>query len=265
MTSTTPRRHSARSKEENYERTLIFDVETTGLPQKTSDINKQPYIIQISFIVINVFKENTVSYETVVEYNEYIRINDSIEVSPKIVEITGITKEKCVRDGVPITNALCKFYKEYMKADRIVSHNIDFDSKMILFEIERNYNNLTRMGCEVPFAIFNRMFNKINNISIYCTMMEGRDVANIVIAYKQSNVSTVSATPLPRQARTYKKNPKLIELYTHLYPEREQPVGLHDSLVDTKVCIDCYIKLQQPTFTKLERLGCGGEEKEEGI
>lgn len=243
MTSTTPRRHLTRSTDERYERTLIFDVETTGLPQKTGDITKQPYIIQLSFIVINVFFENKVSYETVVEYNHYIRINDSIEVSPKIVELTGITKEKCVTEGLPIANVLCKFYREYMKADRIVSHNIEFDSKMILFEIERNYNKLTKLGCGVPFAIFNPMFNKVNNIDLYCTMSHGRDITNIVVEFKESiHVSTTQ--------RTYKKNPKLIELYTHLYPEREQPVGLHNSLIDTKVCIECYIKLQEPTFTK---------------
>jgi len=247
MTSTTPRRHSTRSKDENYERTIIFDVETTGLPQKTSDITKQPYIIQLSFVVINVFFENVVTYETVAEYNHYIKINDSIEFSPKIMELTGITKEKCLKDGIPITSILSKFYKEYMKADRIVSHNIDFDSRMILFEIERNYNKLTKLGCSIPFAIFNPMFNKINNIKLYCTMTNGKDVTNILMPFKE-------VLPLDlreSQPRTYKKNPKLIELYTHLYPEREQPIGLHDSMVDTKVCIECYIKLQEPTFTKI--------------
>lgn len=256
MTSTTPRRYSTRSTEENYERTLIFDVETTGLPQKTGDITKQPYIIQLSFVVINVSFENEVTYDTLVEHNYYIRINDSIEISPKIVELTGITKEKCLSDGVPISNVLYKFYKEYMKADRIVSHNIDFDSKMILIEIERNYNKLTKMGCGVPFAIFNPMFNKVNNIALYCTMTEGRDVTNIVIAYKQHTVlPVVIPPPQVRPHRTYKKNPKLIELYTHLYPERSQPVGLHDSLVDTKVCMECYIRLQKPSFTKSEEFG----------
>ena len=254
MTSTTPRRYSTRSMEKNYKRTLIFDVETTGLPQKNGDINKQPYITQLSFVVINVYFENEVTYEILVEHNYYIRINDSIEISPKIVELTGITKEKCLSDGVPIENVLYKFYKEYIKADRIVSHNIDFDSKMILIEIERNYNKLTKMGCGVPFAIFNPMFNKVNNISLYCTMTEGRDVTNIVIEYKQSSVSTLIPPPPPRPPRTYKKNPKLIELYTHLYPEKCQPVGLHDALVDTKVCMECYIRLQKPSFTKLEQL-----------
>jgi len=245
MTSTTPRRHFTRSKEENYERTIIFDVETTGLPQKIDDITKQPYIIQLSFVVINVFFENKVSYETVCEYNHYIKINDSIEISPKIVELTGITKEKCLTEGIPIANVLSKFYKEYMKADRIVSHNIEFDSKMVLFEIERNYYKLTKIGCSVPFALFNPMFNKINNINLYCTMAQGRNVTNILVTYNELPTSVIK--PI---TRTYKKNPKLIELYTHFYPEREQPIGLHDSMVDTKVCIECYIKLQESTITK---------------
>lgn len=250
MTSTTPRRHSTRSMvDENCERTLIFDVETSGLPQKTNDTAKQPYIIQLSFVVINVSVDtDVITYNTELEYTNYIRINDDIEIPPDIVKLTKITKEKCVSEGIPIEDVLCRFYREYMKAKRVVSHNIAFDSKMVLIEIERNYARLTRMGCGVPFAIFNPMFNKVNGISVYCTMMKGKDVTNIMITSKKPAAAT--AVALPKPPRSYKKQPKLIELFRHLYPEREDPVGLHDSLVDTKVCMECYIGLLKPSRTK---------------
>jgi len=221
------------------ERTLIFDVETTGLPQKSCELANQPYIIQLSFIVINITKENKniSGYQILDEYNHYIRIEDHIEISKKVVELTGITKEKCINDGVPITDVLYEFYKEYIKADCIVSHNIEFDSKMILIELERNYVNMMKIGCQTPYAIFNTLFNRMNGIRIYCTMLQGRDITNIIGIFKDNN-KTITQT-----VRTYKKNPKLIELYTHLYPERCHPVGLHDSLVDTRVCMECYIKM----------------------
>jgi DNA polymerase-3 subunit alpha len=234
---------------ENCERTLIFDVETTGLPQKNNNTSKQPYIIQLSYVVINVSVGTDITYNTELEYNNYIRINDDIEIPPDIVKLTKITKEKCLSEGIPIEDVLCRFYEEYMKANRVVSHNIAFDSKMILIEIERNYAQLTRMGCGVPFAIFNPMFNKVNGIIVYCTMMNGKDVANIMITSKKP-VAVVAAASLPKVPRMYKKQPKLIELYRHLYPEREDPIGLHDSLVDTKVCMECYIGLLKPSRTK---------------
>lgn len=221
------------------ERTLIFDVETTGLPQKISVLANQPYIIQLSFIVINTTKinNNILDYQILQEYNCYIRIDDHIEVPNKVVELTGITKEKCIAVGIPITEVLYEFYKEYVKADCVVSHNIEFDSKMILFEMERNYVNMMNIGCQTPYAIFNPLFNRMNGTRIYCTMLKGRDITNIIGVFKDNKTTST------QQVRTYKKNPRLIELYTHLYPDRSHPIGLHDSLVDTRVCMECYIKM----------------------
>jgi hypothetical protein len=44
-----------------------------------------------------------------------------------------------------------------------------------------------------------------------------------------------------RVTRKYKKNPKLSELYFKLF--NQVPLGLHDALVDTEVCLKCYIQL----------------------
>lgn len=250
------------------ERTLIFDVETTNLPQSTNDITKQPYITQLSFEVINVFKEvgKPVMYESVrEEFNHYIAIPDDVIIPAKIVKLTGITNEICKNQGIPIESALFEFYNEYVSSNIIVSHNISFDSKMIFIEMERNNSKLVQMGCLTPYAIFNPLFNRVNNIQIYCTMKNGKDITNIVVSVKKKepvpvapiddptvpvpvaptevlNVLT-SPPPLPVVIRTYKKYPKLIELYTVLYPERSAPVGLHNSMVDTNVCKDCYVKM----------------------
>ena len=43
-------------------------------------------------------------------------------------------------------------------------------------------------------------------------------------------------------ATQYKKMPKLIELYTHLFGE--VPTGLHNSLADTMVCMRCFLKMR---------------------
>jgi len=226
----------------DFERTMIFDVETNGLPRKGADIVEQPYILQLSFIVTNVYFNKEIIHETILESNYYISIDSKIAIPTKIVKLTGITKEKCKTIGVPITDVLYEFYTEYMRAQRIVSHNIEFDSKMILFEIERNYHKLVSMGCPTPYAVFNPLFNKMNNKKIYCTMTNGREFTNIMVIFKDKNPLNIENINI-QKSHTYKKNPKLIELYTYFYPERSQPIGLHDSMVDTRVCMECYIKM----------------------
>jgi DNA polymerase III epsilon subunit-like protein len=243
------------------ERTLIFDVETTGfLADASKGIAKQPYITQLSFVIANIYKETgkPIRNETEREFNHYIAIPDEVEIPIKVVKLTGITKDKCKTLGIPIEVALFEFYQEFVESNFIVSHNIDFDSKMILLEMQRNYQKVKDLGCWTPYAIFNPMFNKFHNIRIYCTMKEGINVTNLytkprkttsrnTMSVTESQMSTDSSAcsltaSLPVKEGN-KKKPKLIELYTFLYPERPIPFGLHDSMVDTKVCMECYLKM----------------------
>ena len=46
-----------------------------------------------------------------------------------------------------------------------------------------------------------------------------------------------------RNGKPYWKSPKLSELYEHLFQE-PAPDGLHNALVDTLVCLRCYVKLR---------------------
>jgi DNA polymerase III epsilon subunit-like protein len=235
------------------ERTLIFDVETTGFPNtKTTDITKQPYITQLSFIIINIFKETgkPIRYDTEREYNHYIAVPSDVVIPKRVVELTGITNTKCKIEGVPIEDALFEFYQEFVESNFIVSHNIDFDSKMILIEMERNYQKVKDLGCWTPYAIFNSLFNRLYNIQIYCTMENGRNLTNFSSRSKTASAvsrtgstASMTSTASTPVVRNYRKAPKLIELYTFLYPERPAPVGLHDSLVDTKVCMECYLRM----------------------
>lgn len=42
------------------------------------------------------------------------------------------------------------------------------------------------------------------------------------------------------------KPPRLIELYTHLFPDEPAPTGLHDSLADVAVTLKCYMAAWHP-------------------
>jgi len=201
-------------------RILIFDVETTGLlPKiiKKEDIEKYPYIIQLSYILFD--KETNMIEE---KFDNYIIIKRSVKVPRIVTELTGITKEKCLT-GVTINTGLEKIYSAMRKSDVIVAHNIDFDSRMLLIELERNnimLNEMNKGGLKIGDEIDNKN---------YCTMMNGRGLCNI--------------KALSKNGKEYIKWPKLIELYRKLFNNEVE--NLHNSLVDALVCLRCYLKMRE--------------------
>jgi len=206
----------------NRRRVMIFDVETTGLlPRDRTGIplTELPHILQISFVIFD-----TQYWRVVKSVDFHINVPSTVEISPLITELTGITREKC-DSGTTILNALLEFQKEYMLCNMIVAHNIQFDREMIRVEMERNREQILTFDTNM---IFNAEYEKSVNKEIYCTMQMGRNVCKI--------------ESLTKTGKTYFKSPKLIELYEHLFGM--SPKDLHNSLVDTYVCLRCFVKMR---------------------
>jgi DNA polymerase III epsilon subunit-like protein len=201
---------------------LIFDVETTGLIPKGEPILELcPHILQLSFVVFNMR-----TGEIVQKYNTYINISSKIQISGEIERITGITRAKCAT-GVVITEALDALYAEYIRCHTIIAHNIEFDSKMIRIELERNPGRKTRHLMD----LLNVGYETAHGKTRYCTMNNSIELCNIV-------VDAVDRRGRPYQ---YKKFPKLSELHETLFGTI--PENLHDSMVDTLACLRCYMKM----------------------
>ena len=240
-------------------RILVFDVETTGLIPNMDPITKEyksleemPNIIQLSFIVFNL-------YEFCIErtYNAYIKIKNIEKISEEITNLTGITQEKCLNEGIEMKDALIEFYNEYINSDYVIAHNINFDKRMIMFELERNFLEIEEK-CPFILNIFNPIFCKSKRIENYCTMMASIHICNILIEKKSKKISNKMATdvsvapvePLGSESiimpltppTFYKKFPKLSELYFCLF--QSNPENLHNSLVDTLVCLRCFLKIK---------------------
>lgn len=197
---------------------LIVDVETTGLLTN----NPPTYITQLSFAVYD-----SGLRELIKTYNAFIKIPSDIVISEKITELTGITREKLDTDGIDITIALEEFYEAYCRSDIIVAHNFSFDSKMI--EIEATRNQSAFKNKDSAFYIM-RMFtthSKLSTVQLKCTMRMSIQLCNI----QKINSS----------GTTYKKFPKLSELYEFLF--HEIPENLHNSMIDVIVCLRCYLKI----------------------
>lgn len=223
---------------------MVFDVETTGLipkrPQTTTleTIKSCPYILQLSFVLYDMDKQ-----EIIRKFNSYVDVDDSVEISPKITEITGIVRETCKSQGLPIQDVLTEFYRAYQSCDVIVAHNIDFDKEMIMIEVMRNYQKMFGNGCENPLILFNEIYNVVYSKQLYCTMRNGKDFCDLWVECKTDAKSVIKTdgTAEEPNKRRYKKNPKLSELHFKIF--NVIPDGLHDALVDTLACLKCYIHL----------------------
>lgn len=195
---------------------LIFDVETTGLlPNKMQDAKPEelPNIIQLSFALYDTDKQSMI--ET---YNAYIKLSSEIVIKPVITQLTGITREQLDLEGIDMNDAIKEFYRVYQMADIIVGHNIQFDIKMLLLEDRSN-------DCQIQ-GIFNPDVLEQNNKKIYCTMQSG---------IKLCKLERINSRGV------YLKNPKLSELYEHLFCR--VPNNLHNSMIDVVACLRCFLKM----------------------
>jgi DNA polymerase-3 subunit epsilon len=209
---------------------LVFDVETTGLiPRQVRGalspipITEYPYIIQFSFVLYDMIDKRLVQM-----YDSYIKIPELVAIPPVVTELTGIYKLMCQNSNRSIIDALTAFTEAYKICDCAVAHNLDFDQEMIMIELERNRAEITTRSPQC-FTLFSPVFERFRNIEKYCTMKKGTDICNIVVAD--------NGKP-PR-----KKWPKLSELYACLF-NGEKVEGLHNSIVDVKACLRCYLKMR---------------------
>ena len=217
----------------NSSKVLVFDVETTGLlPQKPRNSTQQiplseyPHIIQLSFAVYDLNNNRLVR-----TYDSYVKIDATIEINEYVSKLTGITRDICNNSGNRITDVLHEFYLAYMECNAIVAHNMDFDEKMILVELERHQEQMIQLIPDYTTTLFNKVREEAIGIERYCTMRKGITLCNIMVESK------IPGKP----ARA--KWPKLAELYAKLF-DGEIVDGMHNSMVDVMACLRCYLKMR---------------------
>ena len=125
-------------------KTLIFDVETTGLPIKNDvPIHKTefyPYIVQFSWMVYN---DKDMNIEKVCNY--IIRLPEGEVIPQESINIHGITNAIMKLEGVPIIPVLKEFTRDMLNSDVLVAHNLRFDKKIVEVEYLRN-NKIDWLG-----------------------------------------------------------------------------------------------------------------------
>jgi len=189
--------------------TLIFDVETTGLPVSwnapVTNVGNWPRVIQIAWQVYD-------PEENLIKEKEYLIKPDGWVIPKEKFWIdNGFSTEKNMAEGIPILEALHDFVKDLQDCSVIVSHNMQFDYSCVGAEMVRK--NL-------------KSENKPKKI---CTKVSGTDYCKIPSLNPRFNDF---------------KWPNLQELHFKLFG-KDFDGGSHDALEDVKCCAKCYFAMKK--------------------
>jgi DNA polymerase III epsilon subunit-like protein len=227
----------------------VFDTETTGLIAKNALLYEYPYITQFSMIIYDMTTGKICR-----TFNTYVKIPDHVKIPEIVTQITGITREMC-DGGISVVDVLTQFYRECSIVNCVVAHNITFDLGVLLGEFYRHRNTPDILvwaphWMRLPvFASRRELTCKIygipsvgakvaegepapptQNTEIYCTMQNSIMLCNISVSNAWGKI--------------YLKFPKLSETFCHLFPNEKVPDNLHDAIIDTLVCLRCFVMIK---------------------
>ena len=190
---------------------LIFDTETTGLPQynkyrgynnpKLTSFYNSSRVLSISWILLDENAMNITEQQTCTYYIK----PDGFRIPSESILIHGITEEVANSKGIPIANVLDAFQEVLPRVTCLVAHNISFDIHVLASECHRDMRH--------------QLAAALQALPRYCTMAEGRKCMG-----------------LP-------KNPKLAELYLNLFGNKLE--NAHDAKYDTLNCCRCFLALMR--------------------
>lgn len=181
---------------------LFFDTETTGLPKDykapITDTDNWPRLVELAFILTENDSE-LLRFEGIVK-------PDGFEIPQGATDTHGITTERALKEGYPISEILDLFNDAVEQADLLVGHNISFDRKI--------------MGAE------NMRDDRIDH-------MHGKP--RICTMWTSTNYCE-----LPGKFNRYKW-PQLQELHVKLFGDEFD--GVHGALADIEATKRCYEEL----------------------
>ena len=206
-------------------RTLVFDTETTSLPQSKSitpsALHLWPHIVQFSYVIFDMELNKTVKIK-----DSVIKVPHGFTITEENSKIHGITTEISLAKGVDLLPVLEEFFEDLKTADHIVGHNVSFDINIVKVELHRLILKCLDVDEVIKFQEYLTTIN--TSTKFYCTMQETIELCDIEMKDKYG--------------RPYKKFPKLVELYQKMFGVT--PKNLHNSLNDVIVCLRCFIKLK---------------------
>ena len=200
---------------------LIFDTETTGLPQNwkapLTDFNNWPRCVQLAWQVHDVEGK-------LVEVKNYIIKPEGYDIPFNAEKIHGISTERANRQGMPLAEVLIEFVKDVEKCKFVIGHNVSFDNSII--------------GCEL-------LRNEMPNILADFPAIDTKDDA--------TNYCAISGG---RGGRF--KWPKLTELHVKLFGEAFAEA--HNASADVEATARCFLELVRLGVIPFDKAGLTTDE-----
>ena len=188
---------------------IVFDTETTNLIPKgshyTTHFKDYSNIVSLAFMLCDD------TGKELERYNEIVK-PDGYEIPEEATKIHGITTKMAIEKGRPIKEVLKYFILAANKCDKLVGHNIFYDTSIIKA-------SFLRLG--IAPDLINPVLDKTKSV---CTMQKSTKFCN-----------------LPGKYGT--KWPKLEELYKILF--KEDMENCHDAMTDVKATKECYFELKK--------------------
>lgn len=196
---------------------LIFDTETTGLPQNynapITDTNNWPRCIQIAWQLHD-------QMGGLIEHQDYLIKPEGFNIPYDAERIHGISTELATENGITLNQALEKFNTVLTQAKFLVGQNIGFDINI--------------MGCEFHRSGLENRLTKIAVLDI-CTEV------------------TAELLKIPGGRGGKFKFPTLTELHKYLFGVPFAKA--HNATADVEAAARCFFELiKQEIFTKEELL-----------
>ncbi len=221
---------------------LIFDTETTGLPQNFSapltDFDNWPRCVQLAWQLYD-------HTGKILSKGDYIIRPDGFTIPFNAEKVHGISTERARNEGVPLSEAMDAFNKDLSKTEFIVGHNLGFDLNIMGSEY-------LRAGRDNPLQDKTSVDTKDDSTD-YCKLPGGRG------KYKWPTLAELhdklfgvgfeeahnAAADVDATARCFLELVRIgvIQLrYPNQYPELDKPAG---SYIDEELYMEKVRELRQ--------------------
>jgi len=200
---------------------LIFDTETTGLPQNwkapLTDFNNWPRCVQLAWQVHDVEGK-------LVEVKNFIIKPEGYDIPFNAEKIHGISTGRANKQGMPLAEVLAEFVKDVEKCKFVVGHNVSFDNSII--------------GCEL-------LRKEMPNLLADFPSLDTKDDA-----------TNYCAIPGGRGGKF--KWPSLTELHTKLFGEAFAEA--HNASADVEATARCFLELIRLSVIPFAKAGMTAEQ-----
>ncbi len=204
---------------------LIFDTETTGLPQNykapVTDVGNWPRLVQLAW-------QTHDEKGNLVAARNYIVKPDGFTIPFNSEKVHGISTERAEREGYSLETVLDVFEEDLRATQHLIAHNIEFDEKILGAEYHRTGKDTI-----------------LWEISRICTKKESTDFCRI-----------------PGGKGKDYKWPNLDELHHKLFDEGFEEA--HNAAADVEATARCFLELLRREVLSIRNTG-GEKEVIEGL